>query len=143
MNARSRFSPLRASRNAALIIVPRAARCRRDPVKPKRRDRASSSVGSASGMSVSPAGAAGGVTGGSAASIVTSAVLQRPVVRNLVVERIHAIDLIRVVRDRRAIGDERRPRAAALEPVPDERRDRDERVVELAHVKLLDLAAGR
>src|SRR3954454_23563748 len=129
MNARSKFSPLRASRNAALIIVPRAARCRSEPVKPKRRDRASSSVGSASGMSVSPAGAVGGVTGGSAASIVTSAVLQRPVVWNLVVERVHAIDLVRVVRDRRAVGDQRRPRAAALESVPDEGRDRHKGVV--------------
>ena len=72
-----------------------------------------------------------------------SAVLERPVVRDVVGEGVQAEDLVGSVRNGRAVRDERRLPAFPLEPVPHERRNGHERIVELADVHLDEVAAGR
>src|SRR5947209_15827010 len=72
----------------------------------------------------------------------SSAMAQRPVVRDPVGERIEPFDLRRVMGDRGAVGDERGRHPLALEAVPHVRRHGDERVVQLADMELLQRAAA-
>src|SRR6266513_370462 len=66
-----------------------------------------------------------------------------PVIRDLFTERVEARDLRGIVRDRRAVRDDRVRMADALEAVPDERRDGHKSVVALPDEELLQLAARR
>src|SRR5438552_12963908 len=66
-----------------------------------------------------------------------------PVVWDRWTERVEARDLRGVVRDRRAVRDDRIRMADALEAIPGVRRDRHQRVVALADEQLLQLALGR
>jgi peptidoglycan/LPS O-acetylase OafA/YrhL len=69
-----------------------------------------------------------------------SAVAERPVVGNLGREGILAEDLVGAVGERRAVGHEGRGVAHTLEPVPDERRNGDQHVIELPDVHLDQVA---
>lgn len=71
-----------------------------------------------------------------------SAVLERPVVRNVVGERVQAQDLVRGVRKGRAVGDQGSARALALEAVPYQRRNGYQSVIELPEVDLEKIATG-
>src|SRR5438552_14152269 len=66
-----------------------------------------------------------------------------PVVRDLRTERVEARDLRGVVRDRRAVRDNRIRMADALEAIPDVGRYRHQRVVALADEQFLNLTARR
>src|SRR5256884_2531973 len=69
------------------------------------------------------------------------AMAQRPVIRDLGAEGVATHYLVGLIGDRGAVRDERGRGALALEAVPDERWDRDERVAELTGVQLDEVAA--
>src|SRR5437899_8271908 len=68
------------------------------------------------------------------------AVTDTPVVWDRRAERVEPRGLRRIVRDRRAVRNDRERRGDPLEPVPEEWRHRDEAVVALTDEELLHLA---